>query len=143
MQDWSWLVLAAVLLGAEMFLVDAQFYLVFFGVAAAVVGLLSWGGVVMSDSVQWLLFAILSVVAMLGFRKRLYQRLRKPVDAMPDELSVGDRVELPEMLEPGHTCRVEYRGTTWSARNVDQQPLRGEVSIVHVEGLTLLVRAIL
>ena len=140
MPVWAWLVMAAMLLSAEMFLVDAQFYLVFFGVAAAIVGSLGLLGVALPDAGQWLLFALLSVVAMLTFRKRLYDRLRKPMDKMPDGMSVGDRVELPESLAPGQTCRVEYRGSSWTARNVDQHTLSGEVVIAHIEGLTLLVR---
>lgn len=139
MAGWSWFALAAVLFGAEMFFVDAQFYLVFFGVAAAMVG----GALVLlpiTEPMQWLLFAVLAILAMLLFRKRLYNKLRKPQDSVPESLSVGDRVMLPERLAPGHTCRVEYRGTTWSARNVDTVSLHGEVVIKHVEGLTLLVR---
>jgi inner membrane protein len=140
MPMWAWLVMAAMLLSAEMFLVDAQFYLVFFAVAAAIVGALGWLGVALPDAGQWLLFALLSVVAMLTFRQRLYERLRKPLDKMPDGMSVGDRVQLPESLAPGQTCRVEYRGSSWTARNVDQHTLSGEVVITHIEGLTLLVR---
>jgi membrane protein implicated in regulation of membrane protease activity len=140
MPGWAWLVMASMLLSAEMFLVDAQFYLVFFGVAAAVVGSLDWLGVGLPEAGQWVLFAVLSIVAMLTFRKRLYARLRKPADSVPDSLSPGDRVQLPESLAPGQTCRVEYRGSSWTARNVDQQSLSGEVTITHIEGLTLLVR---
>ncbi|HJY36904.1 MAG TPA: hypothetical protein VJ299_05540, partial [Steroidobacteraceae bacterium] len=36
---WGWLVLAAALLSIELFVIDAQFYLVFLGVSAALVGL--------------------------------------------------------------------------------------------------------
>ena len=32
---WGWMILGAVMLGAELFAVDAQFYLVFLGVSAA------------------------------------------------------------------------------------------------------------
>ena len=37
---WGWLVMAAALLAVELFVIDAQFYLVFLGVSAAVVGLM-------------------------------------------------------------------------------------------------------
>lgn len=140
MPVWAWLVMAAMLLSAEMFLLDAQFYLVFFGVAAAIVGALGLAGIAIPEAGQWLLFALLSVVAMLTFRKRLYERLRKPTDTVPEALSVGDHVSLPESLAPGQSCRVEYRGSNWTARNVDEHTLSGEVVIAHVEGLTLLVR---
>jgi membrane protein implicated in regulation of membrane protease activity len=42
---WGWLILGVGLLGVEMFVVDAQFYLVFIGVAAALVGLLGLAGI--------------------------------------------------------------------------------------------------
>ena len=39
---WGWMILGAILLGAELFSIDAQFYLVFLGLAAAFVGAASW-----------------------------------------------------------------------------------------------------
>ena len=36
---WMWMTLGAFLLGAELFAIDVQFYLVFLGVSAALVGL--------------------------------------------------------------------------------------------------------
>ena len=39
MEWWHWMVLGAVVLGAELMFVDAQFYLVFIGLSAALVGL--------------------------------------------------------------------------------------------------------
>lgn len=141
MPDWGWLVLGVLLLSAEMFLIDAQFYLVFMGAAAIVVGLLAWLGMPLPQAGEWVLFAVLSLLAMLTFRRRLYEKLRKPQDTVPEALTVGDRVVLPESLMPGQTCRVEYRGSSWTARNVDQAALSGEVEIAHVEGLTLQVRS--
>ena len=141
MPGWGWLVIGALLFGAEMFLIDAQFYLVFFGTAAIVVGLLDWLILPIPDSLQWLLFGLLSIIAMVGFRKRLYEKLRKPQDALPDALTAGDRVTLSEPLAPGQTCRVEYRGSSWTARNIGSTPLSGEVVIAKIEGLTLLVQA--
>lgn len=141
MPDWGWLVLGVLLLSAEMFLIDAQFYLVFMGAAAIVVGLLAWLGMPLPQAGEWVLFAVLSLLAMLTFRRRLYEKLRKPQDTVPEALTVGDRVVLPESLMPGQTCRVEYRGSSWTARNIDQVALSGEVEIAHVEGLTLQVRS--
>lgn len=142
MPGWGWLVIGALLFGAEMFLVDAQFYLVFLGAAAIVVGLLTWLGIPLSQALQWLLFAVLAVIAMVGFRKRLYQQLRRPAGAVPDAVTSGDKVQLPTALAPGQTCRVDYRGSSWTARNIDQHPIDGEVVITQVEGLTLLVRQV-
>ncbi len=140
MLGWQWLVMGMLLLGAEMFLIDAQFYLVFLGVAAVLVGGAVWSGLSLSTPEQFLLFAVLSVVALLLFRKQLYQKLRQPDGDVPEALSVGDHVVLTDTLVPGQTSRVEYRGTTWLVRNVDTQSLSGEVVISHVEGLTLLVK---
>ena len=36
---WGWIVLGVAILGAEMFVIDAQFYLVFIGLSAVIVGL--------------------------------------------------------------------------------------------------------
>ena len=57
---WSWMVLGALLLGAELFAIDAQFYLVFLGVSAVLVGLTSLFGIVMPEWAQWMAFAALS-----------------------------------------------------------------------------------
>jgi membrane protein implicated in regulation of membrane protease activity len=141
MPGWGWLIVGVLLFCTEMFLFDAQFYLVFLGVAAFVVGLLGWAGVPLPESGQWLLFALLSVAAMLGFRKRLYEKLRKPLDSVPESLTIGDRVQLPETLAPGQSCRVDYRGSSWTVRNIGAASLSGEVAIAGVEGLTLLVKA--
>ena len=58
-------------------------------------------------------------------------------------LKRGDRVVIPVRLEPGQTCRTQYRGSSWTARNVDQQAIDAgkEAVISHVDGLTLHVRA--
>ena len=133
---WGWFVMGAVLLGTEMFVIDAQFYLVFFGIAAALVGLLGLG-IEISESMQWLIFALLSIVAMVAFRRRIYQKIRKPAGEVEEPLRLGDRVVLPAPLEPGQSCRVDYRGSSWTARNIDSMALSGEVEIVKVDGLTL------
>jgi inner membrane protein len=139
---WGWLVLGFGLLGAEMFVIDAQFYLVFFGVAAAVVGVLGFAGLGMPEWAQWLLFAALAVVSMLAFRRRVYELVRGNTGHVQQRITSGDRVIVPKRLEPGQSCRVDYRGTSWTARNVDVHPIEAgtEAFISHVDDLTLHVK---
>ncbi|MFL6549084.1 MAG: NfeD family protein [Povalibacter sp.] len=138
MPSWAWLVVGVGLFAVEMFVVDAQFYLVFIGAAAAIVGLL--GLVVPTpDALQWLVFAVLSIVTMLGFRQRLYRLVRERSGHVEQRLTLGDRVTVPTRLESGQTCRVDYRGSSWTARNSGDAPIEAgqEASISRVDGLTL------
>lgn len=136
---WGWLIVGIVLLGVEMFVIDAQFYLVFLGASAVVVGLLGLAGLTMPEWAQWLLFAALAVVAMLTFRRRVYALVRGQSGHIQERITSGDTVVVPVLLEPGHTCRVDYRGTTWAARNVDVLPIAAgsEAVISKVDDLTL------
>ena len=68
MQWWAWIAVGAILLGSEMAFVDAQFYLVFIGSAALIVGLLDLAGCMPAEWLQWTLFAVLAAVSMLGFQ---------------------------------------------------------------------------
>jgi hypothetical protein len=140
---WAWFVLAAALLSIELFVIDAQFYLVFLGVSAALVGLLDLADGTMVAWQQWLAFAVLALVTMVAFRDRVYQLVRKRTGHVDQPLTLGDRVVIPVRLEPGQTCRTQYRGSSWTARNVDQQAIDAgkEAVISHVDGLTLHVRA--
>jgi membrane protein implicated in regulation of membrane protease activity len=140
---WGWFVLAAALLSVELFVIDAQFYLVFLGVSAALVGLLDLADPTMAAWQQWLAFAVLALVTMVAFRERFYQLVRKRTGHVEQPLTLGDRVVIPVRLEPGQTCRAQYRGSSWTARNVDQQAIDAgkEAVISHVDGLTLHVRA--
>lgn len=140
---WAWLVLGIGLLGVEMFVIDAQFYLVFIGLSAAVVGLLGLAGIQLPEWAQWLIFSGLAIVAMLAFRRRLYELVRGRSGQVEERLTVGDRVVIVSRLEPGQSDRVEYRGTTWTARNTGSIAIEAgrEAIIAHVDGLTLHVTA--
>lgn len=140
---WGWLVVGAVLLASELLLIDAQFYLVFLGISAALVGLLGWTGVEMSAWAQWLAFGALSFISMIEFRQRVYQRLRGKTGFVEERVTLGDRVIVPTPLAVGDTCRIEYRGSSWSARNVGERPIDAgkEAVISKVDGLTLHVKS--
>ena len=140
---WAWMVLGIGLLGVEMFVIDAQFYLVFIGLSAAIVGLLGLFGVELPEWAQWLVFSALAVAAMLAFRRRLYEMVRNRSGHVEERLTVGDRVLVPARLEPGQSGRVEYRGSSWTARNTGDSAIDAgrEAVIAEVSGLTLHVRA--
>ena len=140
---WAWMVLGIGLLGVEMFVIDAQFYLVFIGLSAAIVGLLGLFGVELPEWAQWLVFSALAIVAMLAFRRRLYEMVRTRSGHVEERLTVGDRVMVPARLEPGQSGRVEYRGSSWTARNTGDSAIDAgrEAVIAEVSGLTLHVRA--
>lgn len=140
---WAWMVLGIGLLGVEMFVIDAQFYLVFIGLSAAVVGLLGLVGVDLPAWSQWLVFAVLAIVAMLGFRRRIYEMLRGSVGHVDERLTVGDRILVDARIEPGQTGRVDYRGSSWNARNTGAQAIEAgrEAVISEVDGLTLHIKA--
>jgi membrane protein implicated in regulation of membrane protease activity len=140
---WAWMIVAAIALAFEMFVLDAQFYLVFFGISAAIIGFLGLAGVNMPDWVQFLALSILAVTSMLTFRKRAYALVRNRTGHVEEPLTIGDRVTVPVRLEPSQTCRVDYRGSSWTARNVDEAPIEAgrEAVIARVDGLVLMVRA--
>ena len=140
---WAWLVLGIGLLGVEMLVIDAQFYLVFIGLSAAVVGLLGLFGVELPGWMQWIVFSVLSITAMVTFRKRIYEFVRGRGGQVDERLTVGDRVRVEARLEPGQSGRVEYRGSSWTARNTGERPIEAgrEAVIDSVDGLTLHVKA--
>jgi membrane protein implicated in regulation of membrane protease activity len=53
----------------------------------------------------------------------------------------GDVVTLAADLEPGETCRIEYRGSSWNAVNSGKSviPAGARARIERVDGLTLVV----
>jgi inner membrane protein len=142
MEWWAWIAVGAILLGSEMTLVNAQFYLVFLGVAALIVGFLDLAGAHAAVWLQWLIFALLAAVSMVGFRRRVYERMRHTLPAMRADPK-GDIVILPAALPPGETCRLEYRGCSWSAINAGESIIAAGACarIERVEGLTLVVQA--
>lgn len=140
MSWWAWMILGAVLFGAELFALDVQFYLVFLGLSAALVGLLSLMGVAMPEWGEWLLFATLALVSMFTFRKALYEKIRGNVPGFRADLA-GDSVMLPDGLVAGQSARTAFRGSTWTVVNEGTADIAGgqRATIVRNEGLTLYV----
>jgi membrane protein implicated in regulation of membrane protease activity len=126
----------------ELFAVDAQFYLVFAGLSAVVVGLLGLAGIDLPVWAQWLSFAVLSLVAMFTIRQQIYEKLlSKPLGKVNTD--IDQRIVIGQELAPGKSCRIEYRGSGWTAVNVGKHviPAGGDARIDSIDGLTLHVRS--
>lgn len=142
MPAWLWLLVGLALCLGEL-LTPGGFYLIFFGLAAVVVGLLESLGVDLPVWAEALVFSAVSVLSLLFFRRPLLQMLAtrlagKTVDRLEDEVAV---VLAP--IAPGAVGKVELRGASWSARNDGASALDvgQRCRIDRVEGLTLHVVA--
>ncbi len=137
---WGWIIAGAILLGAELSFVNAQFYLVFIGSAAIITGLLT-ATVGPSEWLQWAVFAALAILSMVLFRNRVYRRLRgeRPAVAVGP---VGRVITLRTALAAGDTCQAEYGGSFWTVCNDSDKAITpgSRARIVRVQDLTLHVR---
>jgi membrane protein implicated in regulation of membrane protease activity len=139
---WLWILLGIALLAAEI-MTPGGFFVLFFGVAALLVGALASTGLGESTVLQWLLFSILSVVSLLLFRRPLLERFNAQGARLPEIDTLGGEVATAaEDLAPGTIGKAELRGTTWTVKNVGEQALRAgqRGRVVGKEGLTLFVR---
>jgi membrane protein implicated in regulation of membrane protease activity len=140
MQWWAWVIVGAILLGSELTFVNAQFYLVFLGAAALLVGLLAGIGMVQADWLEWVIFAALAAISMVSFRRTVYQRLQRRLPVMPQG-PAGEVLVLQQDLSPGASCRLEHRGTSWTAVNGGREPIAAgaRARVSRIDGLTLIV----
>jgi inner membrane protein len=139
MQWWMWLAAGLVLVVAEL-ATPGGFVLIFFGIAALVVGVLGLLGAVTSPTIQFLLFSVLAVAMLAILRGRLQSKLNPRSSAEVDSL-IGDLAIPQERLSPGVVGRVEVRGSSWSARNTSSVTIDAgqRARVAGVDGLTLAV----
>jgi len=139
MSWYLWLVVGILLAGLEL-TGSGGFYLVFFGLAAIIVGILGFLGLVDALWLQWLVFTALSVVSLLLFRNPLLRQLQSPPTGAVDRL-VGEIAAPLEDIPAGEVGRAELRGTTWSARNAsDADIAKGRrCRVERVDGLMLFI----
>jgi membrane protein implicated in regulation of membrane protease activity len=138
---WVWLLLGLLLVGLEL-TTPAELYLLFFGAAAIVVGVVAALGPAQPLWVQVLLFSLLSLAALGLFRRSLLARLRpRGPQRVVDDL-VGETAIALEDVPVNGLGKVELRASSWRARNVGKNQLAaGERCRVEwVDGLTLGVR---
>lgn len=139
---WIWVLIGLFLLALEA-ATPGGFFFAFFGLSGLVVGglvSLGWGG---SPAVQWILFSVFALAALVLLRGPLKARLNVDGKNRPvDQLSQQEAIAVDD-LPVGGGGKVELRGSSWSARNAgDAAIARGQrCRVERVDGLTLWVRA--
>jgi membrane protein implicated in regulation of membrane protease activity len=139
MDWWIWVAGGLALVVAEL-VTPSGFFIIFFGVGALTIGLLTALSVVTSTWAQWVLFSVVSVLSLVVFRGRVEAKLRIPPPPNVDSL-IGVLAIVQERLLPGVVGRVEVRGSIWSARNTSSVTLDAgqRARVAAVDGLTLTV----
>ena len=142
MEWWQWMVVGGLLLGAELIGLEAQFYLLFIGLSAVLVGLADLVGISMPLWAQVALFGVFSLLFLYAFRKKMYERIRSPGEGFGDSYG-GKSLTMVSELASGAETRLEYRGTAWTARNVGESTIAAgsRAKIRKVDGLTLHIEA--
>lgn len=137
---WMWLGVGLVLMVAEL-VTPSGFYLMFFGLGAFGVALLAGAGVLTSTGLQLLAFTVLSLVSLGLFRGPVLRRFQQPPSPDLDPL-IGTLATPSEPIAAGAVGRVEVRGTTWTARNVDALPVTPgqRCTVTQIDGLLLSIR---
>lgn len=103
----GWWILAAVLVGVE--LTSGTFYLLVYGIAAAVAGVAAWLGA--SFLVQLLTAGAIAVLGTLALRR--WKRDTAHPEASVQDMDIGQTVQV-ESWQDGHG-QVKYRGALWDA----------------------------
>lgn len=126
MQAWFlWWIVAAVLVGVE--LTTGTFYLLVYGVAAAVAGLAAWLGA--SLVIQLLVAALIAVSGTYALRR--WKRNNDHPDSAMQGMDIGQSVKMESWSEG--RGQVQYRGAVWDA----------EAESAHVDvTLPLIIRAV-
>jgi membrane protein implicated in regulation of membrane protease activity len=139
MDWWLWIALGLALTVAEL-VTPSGFFIIFFGVAALSVGMLTALNMAGGTWVQWLLFSVLSLLYVMVFRGRLQTKVQMPESRDVDSL-IGVLAIVQERMLPGTVGKVEVRGSMWSARNSSNVPLDAgqRARVAAVDGLTLTV----
>jgi inner membrane protein len=140
---WLWIALGLVLAAFEL-ATPGGFFIIFFGIAALVVGVLDLLDLIPQPWFQWLVFPLVALVALRLFRRPLLERMRLNDHGADDVDTVVGTVALAAgHMGPGAHGQAELRGTRWSARNVDTVPLvpGQRCRVVAVQGLMLELRS--
>ena len=135
-----WFFLGVVFLIAEV--LSVSFFFLFLGVSALLTSLMVNLGLADALWIQFLWFAVLSVVTTLAFRKIALRMFGNNESKGKYSEFVGDRATVTRVIQPGITGRVSYRGTEWDAEALHHNQtleVGAHVEIKKVDGMRLVV----
>lgn len=133
---WHWLTLGAILLALEIVVPGA--IIMWFGFGAIVTGLVLWFVPSFSLAAQLILFAVLSVISVIAWRKSpWYKDETTPSDTpgLNDRLNshIGKVYQLSTPISNGRGT-VEVDGTIWQVQGTDA-PAGTRVKVVSLNGV--------
>lgn len=136
---WHWWILALALIILET-LLPGTFFL-WMGLSALVLGLVAWLLPTMGWEMQLMLFAILSLVSIIGWR--IWQRRHPDVSDQPAlnrraEQYIGRVFVLETPIENGFG-KVRVGDSLWRVKG-DEAPAGGRVRVTAVDGVVLVVK---
>jgi membrane protein implicated in regulation of membrane protease activity len=134
---WHWGILSAALLGLE--IVAPGVIFVWMAISAAVVAGLLYAAPNLVFEYQLILFAVLSIAAVVSFRKFF-----KPSEQATDQPSLNRRGEqyvgriftLVEPIENGDG-KIVVDDSTWRIRGIDDLPAGSRVKVISADGVLL------
>lgn len=141
---WAWWVLGIVLLILEVLMPGV--FLVWIGVAAIVTGALTmllWGAAWWAWQVQWIVFAMLSIAAVLVGRRVVLSSARKTDEPFLNQRArslVGRTATLDQPITEGRG-RIRLDDTVWSVQGPDL-PIGTRVRVVASSGRDLTVEPV-
>jgi membrane protein implicated in regulation of membrane protease activity len=126
-----WLGLGIILIAVE--LLSFSFVLLFFGIAALLVGLAKLAGL-NHLPVEVVLFATIGLASTFFFRKK-FSSMWNPSKGFRGDVTLL----LSRDLAPGETATIQYQGTNWSGVNTTDQRMdkNSTVKISKTEGVKL------
>ena len=140
MSWWIWVLAGLALLAAEF--AASTMHVGFFAIGALVVALLVGAGLDLPLWLQLAIFTTSSVLAFAFLRPILVRKLKLDFQPQVDTM-VGEQARAMDDIDVAGHGKAEFRGTTWSARNVGETALtRGQRCVVAgIEGLVIHVKA--
>jgi len=142
LNNYGWWLLALVLIGAEV--IAPGYFMLWIGIAAGVMGVITLIAPSMSSLAQAITFAVLAIASCMAYWKFLRplaeQRNDQPLLNRRGAKLVGQRFALVEPIVNGRG-KVKVGDGSWLAEGPDL-PIGSEVEVVSVDGTTLRVKAV-